>query len=217
MAMSERQRIEQEGVRMFTPGEVQRLNDDFLDDVLEACVTAYRSHSELPENERLNARWQKGREVVEAFSKRMLQEKGRFERVFKTGNGSYYFLLPGGESFRIKMFSGDKEFRSSDYPGVMKNIFFIEKEELEKVFSKLRNIDDLRGQEIRLSDFSEGTHPLEVNKWDDIFEIQIEEREDEEGHRIIVMTGSKDVERMEDQRGLLGGIHYGHAITEVLK
>lgn len=72
--------------------------------------------------------------LVKALLERLLQQRERFKNVFTTGNGSTYFILSSGESFRIK-----KQEPIANWQGeyaihpVTKRIFFIAPKEWERL------------------------------------------------------------------------------------
>lgn len=139
---------------------------------------------------------------------KFIQEKSRFNTIFRTEKGSFYFVLPSGETVRFKN-------ENTSVTPFMKNIFFIDEStariivETAKEFKGNNNIFKILGP-IKIYPLREGLHPLEVGLVNDPREAVFELIDDN-----LFVKGSKfkDEELNPDYSGPW---HLGHKITHII-
>jgi hypothetical protein len=143
----------------------------------------------------------------------LLQRKEDFAHIFKTEKGSMYFVLPTGESFRMKLSGGHW------YPQpITKEIFFVGFEQSQNLKTKWR--EGNYSEPIPLVDYQVGAAPIEMNLDDGESRNILEKNAD-----TIILKGSR-VKLKNHQTGIseehyspvpLAPIHRGHAIVEIIK
>ena len=75
------------------------------------------------------------REIIVGLLEDLLNHKEKFKNVFKTENGSTYFILNSGESIRIKKQTPSKWESEYEIQPLLKKIFFIAPEDWDKLYS----------------------------------------------------------------------------------
>lgn len=164
--------------------------------------------------------------IREEFVTQLLLEKERFSRAFKTSNGSIYFQLTSGQTLRAKMIPDQHEFMSGEskhfkFQPIMKKLFFVSQEETDRLVESLkRNDGEYRpGEVVTVTEYKLGASPFELNlarENDGALQIVFEMRSNK-----LFLNRSEgkdlkgDIEILKDQ--LVGGIHLGHPIIEILK
>lgn len=85
--------------------EISSIVSDTEDKLLAAHINKrWPGDAQVGENNR----------IMEAMARRLFAEKDQFGRIFKTENGSIYFVLQSGESLRIKKEKRDIKVTHSD-------------------------------------------------------------------------------------------------------
>lgn len=140
---------------------------------------------------------------------KLIANKERFAHIFQTEMGSYYFVLQSGQCFRIK--SSEKSLLTQP---IMDNMFFIGMSECDLLLDEIAK----KGPTIlidRLIDVTEpkkGVCPVEIGMHNTGSSPSITRFD----HAIKIMGSiSKDSKIIEKQ--LYCGVHFGHAITEIIK
>lgn len=125
-------------------------------------------------------------------------------------NTSTYFQLQTGESLRAKK---DKEMEI-DFQPITNELFFISQEESVRLTSQLDW--DYPGQKVKIEDYTLGACPFELNIRGFPTQIVFEMKE---GEIILVGTEWKNrsQEGLDTKSNLIGGIHIGHPIVEILR
>ncbi len=172
-------------------------------------------------------------EVVKAISKireefvtQLSLEKERFNRVFKTANGSTYFQLVTGQTLRAKMIPDQHEFMSGEgnhfkFQPIMRELFFVSQGEVDRLVELLKENDgEYRpGEVVTVTEYGLEVSPFELNlvrENDGAPQIVFEKR----GNKLFLNRSERkdlkgNLEILKDE--LTGGIHLGHPIIEVLK
>lgn len=130
-----------------------------------------------------------------------------FRLIFKTSQGSTYFITYGGNSIRFKQGAEKAE-------PTYEAIFFItegESQRISEIISPLQNLDALSGQKIVLTDCRIGVCPLEINVLSEDERIVHERKGD-----FLLLKGTKVGDAYKPDT-LFGSIHIGHPITEIIK
>jgi hypothetical protein len=76
--------------------------------------------------------------IIELLSK-LIREKEKFRHVFRTKNGSTYFVLDSGESLRIKRQQADEQHTEYVIQPFIKHIFFISPEDWNRLADIISN------------------------------------------------------------------------------
>lgn len=193
--------------KMMTLNELRT----FIDAVQERLKNVYLEHSEMMKRtkgkgyDRGNILEKQKRINQEALDT-LLATKERFAHVFTTEKGSYYFMLPSGESFRIK-----KTYEVLSSQTIMKRLFFLETDAFEKqVQVGSTPMTALAGIPFKKSELKEGATPLEINCLNAPDEYIVEESDD-----TFVLRGAD-----QERQALLpytAGIHIGHIVATIIK
>jgi hypothetical protein len=137
--------------------------------------------------------------LLSEFRTSLLERGEDFQNIFRTERGSTYFVLPSGESLRIKQ----------DHQGIgetleiHEEIFFVD-DETASHFSKNKDTSFLNGQPINAHGCEIGINPLEINFHDSNDPIKV----NKQGAEVVLNNMNRD-NRLE--------IHIGHRITQVIK
>jgi hypothetical protein len=168
-------------------------------------------------------------EAIKIIQKEMLLDE-QFEKIFKTSNGSIYFLDKNKECLRIKRNEkGELEFQP-----ITKDLFFINKNDLKPLMNSLRalpyiEMEILSGRaedrpSISLAEYEIGSIPIEINVkslCDKYKRNRLIEYKKEDGKLIFNATKINEEKEPSDIidffGDLFGGFHYGHEITEIIK
>jgi len=159
------------------------------------------------------------------FVEQLLFEKERFSRVFKTSNGSTYFHLKTGQTLRAKIIPDQYEFMIGEgkhlkFQPIMRELFFVSQEEADRLKEGFgRNRQFLPAEEIVVTEYGLGASPFELNVVYDsegATQVVFEKKDNK-----LLLKGSewKDLHGIKnfDAEQLVGGIHLGNPIVEVLK
>ncbi len=155
----------------------------------------------------------KRRQIQEArrdLLQALLVEKERFAKVFQTQKGSYYFVLPSGESFRFKSSNG----HDVEPLEIFDDIVFISSEGHRAAIETMTRSNGKAGDErldlarlidlpIQSSEFKVGAVPVELNAGG-LNGVVLEEYK---GKVVIRCKGNI----------LTTLIHFGHPISEIIK
>lgn len=150
------------------------------------------------------------RRVVYLYQKirELLDMKEKFQHVFTTNQGSHYFVIPSGESLRIK----PKDSNDPIQP-VMKKIIFISDTENSRLLS-LKKASQMIGMPLQIQSLMPGVHPLELGI------VGTDEPIYEEGNGTLVLKGSKVrdfITGNDINTGFIGGTHLGNKVVDVIK
>lgn len=142
----------------------------------------------------------------------LIMEKERFNHVFKTANGSVYFVFFDGKSTRFyyrertKMVELDSD--------IVEHLYFVTEETRDFLrnrgygadgYGYVNNFRDFLDVEITVHDLAVGLVPFQFGRIRPYPEIKVEEK-----NGILIIKG--------DVRGdFTSGHHFGHKIVEVLK
>jgi len=151
---------------------------------------------------------------------RLLSEKEKFNRVFKTANGSQYFQLQTGECVRAKHIQDKTEFGFGEgshykFQPMMTEMFFVSQSETDRIIHKLQEYPGclMPGEVIKTEEYSAENHPFELNMYNIKSKIAFQL---EEGHLKLLGTVKQD-EYVDTKGNFIGDYHFGHKITEILK
>jgi hypothetical protein len=201
----------------YSANEVERLfrsavdgvnEDDFLD--TDENVDYRRV--EVEEDRRVG-------EVVE----RLLCETGRFRSIFRTERGSVYFVMPDGKAIRVKRATEEGRTFWSVQPAT-DHIVFLD----ERIAKTVSEWIHLGGRQwfLERNDWDEPSRvpreiptvplapraiPFEIGIAHDQLEYVVKE---DSGFVRIIRTRHRETKELRD---ILGGIHLGHPVSEVLK
>ncbi len=206
---------------MITPESAHIENSEILQMTIDEFSSRLKALSET--EDRLFEKKVEGESVDFNISKLrsdfvegLLLEKERFNKVFKTSNGSVYFHLETGETIRAKMVDDKYEFNAGEgkhfmLRPAMNDLFFLSQDESER----LARVGDLYPREkIITVPYGLGAAPFEMNI--KRFHSQIVFRE-EGGELLLIGTKSEGEEEIDIEGNLFGGTHIGHPITEIVK
>jgi hypothetical protein len=155
------------------------------------------------------------RKLRSDFVEKLLLEKERFNKVFKTANGSVYFILETGETIRAKMVVDKYEFDEGDgqhfmFSPLMNNLFFLPQDESER----LARVEDLSpGEKIKTVPYGLRVVPFEINIRGFGSQVVFENNS---GELLLIGTQTLGAEEL-DTEGNLVGTHLGHPIIEIVK
>lgn len=150
----------------------------------------------------------KKEEFVNDFINELIESKEKFAKIFKTENGSIYFVIKDGESLRFKKQKVVSDTFETKIQPITSKILFISEEDAEKII-KERTLESFGSgdprakeeKEIKIVKYGIGTTPLELNlsqDWPDRLEIK------EKDGETVSISG-------------FGPYHVGHAIKEIIK
>jgi hypothetical protein len=201
--------LEKEMTTAFTVNEITTRCNVLYDE--ETKIT---SNKDIPREEMISLICATRNNFIET----LLKEKVRFDKIFRTSNGSLYFQLQSGEVLRMKNiptkdeFSAGNEERTFQVQPIMSNLFFISRSEMERI-----SIISLQpGEQLQTVPYEQGAVPFDINKRG--YPSQIVFEIDNNG--ILTLKGTVfrnehgNVEILDDQ--LVGGYHRGHPITNVI-
>ncbi|MCB9805827.1 hypothetical protein H6775_01550 [Candidatus Nomurabacteria bacterium] len=174
-----------EGVKEITKEDLKRLLDKLngdKDSLLE----------DPPGNSLLEKEVDK--KVLELIEK-LLEQKGFFQKVYRTSNGSLYFVLIDGTSLRFKFIEEKNDIKKYQPQSLMDEHVFISREQYE-----LLREDGLQ-DELDDNGFVEGSIPFEVGR-------------KQYDKRAITFDGLGKV-RVDWSN--IDRYHFGHSVTEILK
>ena len=152
------------------------------------------------------------RERISKFIEELLMEKERFKHVYKTDNGSVYFVFSDGKSTRFyyrertKMMELDSD--------IVEHLYFVTEETRDLLrnrgfgadgYGYVNNFRDFLDVEIEVHDLAVGLVPFQFGRIRPFPEIKVEEK-----NGILVIKGDKD-------GNFTSGHHFGRKIVEVLK
>lgn len=141
-------------------------------------------------------------EAIKKFIDEQVEEKVRYQHIFKTENGSIYFQLMSGESLRIKQNDGKYEIKA-----LCNKIIYLDEEQANELIRLDTNNtlqEKIIGMPIRTSACQIGMTPFEFEIYQS-FPINYTESD-----RTIIIHG--------DELGsFANGSHIGHKITEIVK
>lgn len=134
------------------------------------------------------------KKVIELIEK-LLEQKEFFQKVYRTSNGSFYFVLSDGSSIRFKFIKEKNGLNKYEPQNLMDETMFISQEEYDSIKES--------GFQYKLheSGFSVGSIPFEVSR-------------KKEGEPILVSVGDNEFKINEQD---LDRYHFGHPISEILK
>ncbi|MEI6296887.1 MAG: hypothetical protein WCO84_04560 [bacterium] len=139
-------------------------------------------------------------EYTVGYMQELLKSKEKFLNVFKTENGSLYFVVKSGQSLRFKkQETGNGDFETKINP-IMDKIFFIDEGEVYEIM-KEDKIELNEEKIIKIVKYGIGVRPFELNFY-----------KDRSTKMEIVEIGSDNI--------LVKGFapyHIGHKITEIIK
>jgi len=151
------------------------------------------------------------------FVKKLLSEKERFSRIFRTSSGSIYFQVQTGETLRAKMMPDKYEFEEGDgkhykFQPITTDLFFIPQSEIDR----LNGVELYPGEKIRTVPFGIGVSPFELNIRGFGSKVVFEE-----GNGGLFLIGTQRTypeadKTIEMDHNLVGGIHKGHPIVEII-
>jgi hypothetical protein len=158
---------------------------------------------------------QKRKNWTEGYLHSLLEQKERFGHIFKTENGSVYFVLKTGECWRFKKEKKDGSYKEQP---IVLNTFFLDKDFGDDFEKRLKDdrlfMDIIIGEKIKISKIELGARPLELG----IFGF--DEAALEKGEDYIKILGTKT--KLEDDQEeivsqLFFGFHLGHRIKKIIK
>jgi len=185
-----------------SPMTVDELRERFSN--LNSQVALFKENNEIVPLRAVSA--EARRDLLQA----LLVEKERFAKVFQTQKGSYYFVLPSGESFRFKSSNG----HDVEPLEIFDDIVFISSEGHRAAIETMTRSNGKAGDErldlarlidlpIQSSEFKVGAVPVELNAGG-LNGVVLEEYK---GKVVIRCKGNI----------LTTLIHFGHPISEIIK
>lgn len=150
----------------------------------------------------------KRRQKIEVdFLEELLGQKEKFKFIFKTAQGSVYFVSENDQSFRFKM--EDSKF---DNQPILDKIIFLSLEEKDRLF-EIKNSElfqeRLIGYKLKKEKFSKGVFPIEfgINHMRKVAFI--------ENDKELEILGTQTEEGVEPF--FASGIHIGNSVAEIIK
>jgi hypothetical protein len=144
--------------------------------------------------------------AIENFIESKINEKFRFQHIFRTDKGSLYFVDESGESWRIKQ--TEEGLRSEP---VCRKIVFVTQETSQELLKKMKGMegsDSFLNDKIPTVPLRAGVVPFEfgISHFPEIVS------EDLAGSITILGTRYKD----EIKPHFASGVHVGHPVTEII-
>lgn len=166
---------------------------DAIDNALEPMWTKHTPVAEIQNREQ---------ELIQALIERQIAEAKRYQNIFRTANGSIYFVFSTGESLRIK-----KTGEGLRPQPIFDHIYYVDKDQLDELLEMRRQDtlqDEIIGKRIRIAPCSLGITPFE-------FGIQgyFPQSVTQEPNSITILGDKSGV--------FASGYHLGHPITELIK
>jgi len=156
--------------------------------------------------------WQEYLDLVHQLHQNLVEkfiaDKEKLAHIFQTEQGSYYFVLRSGHSWRIK-----SEERGLTSQPIIDNIFFIDKKTAREILDDHSRGDaqNLIDREIKCVDYQKGACPFEIG-------IHNYNRPAiEKAGRYIRILGTMPPDRDKLEKQISCGTHIGHEITEIIK
>jgi hypothetical protein len=138
------------------------------------------------------------KKLKKALFELLLSEKERFASVFKTEQGSVYFVVDSGQVFRVKISERDNTIEPQN---IMKKLYFIAESAVPLLAGQ--KYDDIYGVPIPVVEFGMGVYPLEVN--DETLPQMVVDEID--GTVVLSLADFQQVPNF----------HLGHKIIEIIK
>jgi hypothetical protein len=139
-------------------------------------------------------------QVVDRLKNELLAQADRFDKIFVTESGSYYFVAGDGASLRLQMAAeGYKKITP-----VVLNQIFVDGETGGELLPTLNHPEELVGQPIRKQPYAIGMQPFEFGI-SGMPNIRCEDNEN-----TLTMLG-------DDHGGNHSGFHLGHKIAHIIR
>jgi hypothetical protein len=140
---------------------------------------------------------------------KLIANKEKFAHIFQTEMGSYYFVLQSGHCFRIK--STEKSLLTQP---IMDNVFFMGMSESDLLLDEMakKGPTILLDRLLDVTELKKGVCPVETG----MHNIGSSPSITRFDHAIKIMGSiSKDGKIIDKQ--IYGGVHFGNAISEIIK
>lgn len=137
-------------------------------------------------------------DIVEDRIASLIDEKGRFRHIFRTGKGSIYFVLKDGSVQRIKL--ADK---TTPVQNLHNYLFFLEDVTAQRLVHNPKIKQILTQEGVKVVPLQEGAYPMDFGKSD-----SPESKYTLEGDSLTIHG---------DDKGLIHGFHIGNQVTEIVK
>jgi len=141
--------------------------------------------------------------LLKKFIEQQIEKKDTYKNIFRTEQGSIYFILETGESLRIKNTAEEK----LEVQPILNHIYFIDRDQRDKL-EEMRQQDSLQeniiNKPIQIHPCKTGLIPFEFGI-EGMQEIHVIKKND-----VITITG-------DNYGSFASGYHIGHKIIEMIK
>lgn len=151
----------------------------------------------------------KYQEIIKIFLEKLIENKDKFKLVFKTSNGSVYFVSKNDQCWRFKAIEDSYK----EQP-IVKKVFFVSQTQANKI-KKLQSDEfwqeNIINYKIVKTGFDIDTVPVEFGV------VGLPEIIFQEDSESLTILGTKYKNQKEIDPSFASGFHLGHPILEIIK
>lgn len=205
--MNETLNVESES-QPVTLDDLGTISREFSDTLSQVRDETRARLQDLPPEQRFREARKEQDRAAREFIEDLFEQKDRFDKIFRTSNGSTYFVIQSGEAMRIKH---DEHFgyRITSFTS---KLVLVDKDMVNEIRSWMKNDhgdsgSNLLDKPILKTDLKVGAVPVDFGI---VGYPTIDYKEDETS---ITLLGEKESGR----HIMASGFHIGHEVTEVIK